>query len=66
MKTVPDSTGEIAEDKPREWRSPQPPRYYPAVIENELSSTEREWAAKPPPGMESERFTEETIRRDLG
>jgi hypothetical protein len=28
--------------------------WIPALIENELASTTREWAVKPPPGMESD------------
>lgn len=38
----------------------------PALMENELGSTERPWAIKPPPGMESDPFTWENLKRDLG
>ncbi len=37
-----------------------------ALTPNDLASTEREWALKPPPGMESEPLTWESIKRNLG
>ena len=37
-----------------------------ALAPNDLASTERDWALKPPPGMESEPLTWESIKRNLG
>ena len=67
MSTATPSTQEPEVEKSQGFWSPVPGRrWFPALIENELASTEREWAAKPPPGMESEPFTEESIKRNLG
>ncbi len=67
MSTVPPSTEEPEVEKAPDfwppWRVRTP--FY-RLGPNELASTEREWAVKPPPGMESEPLTEESIRRNLG
>ena len=67
MSTVTPSTKESEVEKAPDiwppWRV-RPPFY--RLGPNDLASTEREWALKPPPGMESEPFTWENLRRDLG
>ena len=78
MTTIDPSTAELdvdistvdpsTEEEPRRgvWPPPHIQTYYLRLGPNELASTERAWAAKPPPGMESEPLTPETIKRDLG
>ena len=67
MSTVLSSTEEPEIEKSQGFWSPIPGRIWiPACGPNELASTAREWAIKPPPGMESERLTRESIRRNLG
>ena len=67
MSTVDPSTQEPEVKKSRGLWSPRPGRIWiPACGPNDLSSTEREWALKPPPGMESEPLTWESIKRNLG
>jgi hypothetical protein len=64
MSTVTPSTEEPEVEKTPDiwppWRL-RPPFY--RLGRNELASTAREWALKPPPGMESEPLTRESIRR---
>ena len=67
MSTVDPSTQEPEVEKPSGLWSPVPCRtYIPACGPNDLASTERWWALKPPPGMESDPLTWENLRRDLG
>ena len=59
MSTVPPSTSET-EPVPSTGSSRKPGGFLaggvwmPALGKNELASTAREWAIKPPPGMESD------------
>jgi hypothetical protein len=51
------------EEPEQSLRSPRPGVWIPALIENELASTAREWAAKPPPGMESDPLTWDEVTK---
>ena len=67
MSTIPPSTQEPEAKKSQGLWSPVPGRIWiPACGPNDLGSTERAWAVKAPPGMESEPLTWESIRRNLG
>ena len=68
MSTITPSTGEQKRDNTSDiWPANRVRTYiHHGVVGNELVCTERPWAAKPPPGMESEPLTWESIKRNLG
>jgi hypothetical protein len=56
------STSSTEEPEQSLW-SPRPRVSIPGLIENELASTKRDWAVKPPPGTESEPLTWDEVTK---